>query len=45
MKRLARNENTEKFSGEESKRNMINIESNVQRVKHVTTEALRYIVS
>lgn len=45
LKKLARNENTEKgFSGVDSKGNMTDIESNVQRVKHETVEALRYIV-
>ena len=45
LKKLARKENTEKgFSGEDSKGNMTDIESNVQRVKHETTEALRYRV-
>jgi hypothetical protein len=45
LKKLARNENTGKgFSGEDRKGNMTEIESNVQRVKHGTTEALRYIV-
>ena len=45
LKKLARKENTKKgFSGEDSKGNMTDIESNVQRVKHETTEALRYVV-
>jgi hypothetical protein len=45
LKKLARNENTEKgFSGEDSKGNMTDVESNVQRVKRETTEALRYVV-
>jgi hypothetical protein len=40
LKELARNENTEKgFSGEDSKGNMIDIESNVQRAKHETNVA------
>ena len=45
LKKSARNENAEKgFSGEDNKGNMTDIESNVQRVKNETVEALRYVV-
>jgi len=45
LRELARNENTLKgFSGEDNKGNKTDIESNVQRVKHETTEALRYVI-
>jgi hypothetical protein len=45
LKKLARNDNTKKkFLGEDNKGNITDVESNVQRVKHKTAKALRYVV-
>jgi hypothetical protein len=45
LEKLIRNEKIEKgFSGEDNKGNITEIESKIQRMKHETTEALRYIV-